>query len=136
MIHDQAKVSLFDGKLLRAIDVDAGKLLLSFSPRMKPTQALVENRRIEERTDTKSLLLSNGQKFTGSPDQKVAAHRQKTVRFVPLVDIEIGDRLRGELTGMPTILDVIGLAFDPRPIRMVHLDTHDRNFVAEGVLCR
>lgn len=137
MILDTAKVSLVDGSQKQAIEVFPGGEILCFMAR-KMARAKVLGRKIENRSDVICLILTNGQKLTGSRDQKVAVYRNSNVMFRPLADVEIGDHLRGEKDGMPVVVSVIGLSFDGnRPKRLVefHLD-HDKNFVAEGVLCR
>ena len=138
MIVDDAKVSLFDGTYLPAVEVYPGKHVLSFGPTRKVIRGRVLDRKIENQTDVISLILSNGQKLTASRDQVVAVYREKHIRFTPLSEVSIGDRLRGERAGVLTIVAVVGLAYDLRKeVRLVGLQLDKgKNFVAQGVLCR
>ena len=137
MIADTAKVSLFDGTHVNAMEIYPGHDVLSFGHKAL-TRARVVNKRVQNQTDVIGLLLNNGQKLVGSRDQKVAVHRKQNIVFLPMEKIDIGERLRGEKAGMPVILNVIGLVFYPRTaVRVVGLELdHGKNFVAESVLCR
>ena len=127
---------MFDGTYLPAMEVYPGKQVLSFGYK-RITRAQVRDRKIENQQDVICILLSNGQKLTGSRDQMVAVYRSKSVRFTPMADVAIGDRLRGERAGVPIVVGVIGLAFEPRrEVRLVGLDIDNKTFVAESVLCR
>ena len=137
-VADCTSVSLADGTFLPAMEVYPGKEVLSFLPTKKPGHARVLDRTVESHSDAISLLLSNGQKLTGSRDQMIACHRGRNVIFRPLADVELGDRLRGERAGVPVVVTVIGLSIDlNREVRLVGLQIdHDRNYVAAGVSCR
>jgi hypothetical protein len=137
VIVDSAKISLFDGTHLPAMEVYPGKSVLSFGHKHL-IRAKVLERKVESREDVVGLILSNGQKLTGSRDQKVAVYRDVKLKFTEMADVEIGNRLRGENAGVTTIVTVIGLTFDFRKeVRLVGFEfDHGRNFVAEGVLCR
>ena len=137
MIVDTAKVSLSDGTQTQAIGVFPGRELLSYESR-KMTRVRVKDRKVQMQSDVIGLLLSNGQRLCGSRDQLVGVCLEKSVKFRPLADVNIGDHLRGERAGMPVTLDVIGLLFYPKTVvRVVEFTLgHNKNFVAEGVLCR
>ena len=110
---------------------------MSLGLKQRWVNARVLDRKIESHEYVVCLLLGNGQKLTGSRDQMVAVCREKSVRFTPLSDVAIGDKLRGELAGMPVVVNVIGLGFDSKPVRLVGFELdHGKNFVADGVLCR
>jgi hypothetical protein len=137
VIADNAVVSLLDGTQLAAMEVYPGRDLLSFQSR-HTTHARVLDRKVETRQDAICLVLSNSLHLCGSPDQKVAVVKEKTVQFRMLSQVGIGDRLRGERAGMPVTLTVIGLLFYPRKnVRLVGFTLdHEKTFIAEGVLCR
>lgn len=137
MIVDSAKISMSDGTQTQAIGVFPGRELLSYEQR-KMTRVRVKDRKVEMKNDVIGLLLSNGQRLCGSRDQLVGVCLEKIVKFRPLADVNIGDHLRGERAGMPTTVDVIGLLFFPRTdVRVVEFKLdHNKNFVANGILCR
>jgi hypothetical protein len=137
VIADTAKVSLYDGTHLPAMEVYPGHQILSFATHRKTIRARVLDRKVENGQNVVCLLLGNGGKLTGTRDQMVAVYSDKQIRFKPLADVEIGNRLRGEVAGVQVVVNVIGLAFDTRPVRLVgfRLDGQ-KPFVAEGVLCR
>jgi hypothetical protein len=137
MIQDTSRITLLDGTYAPAMEVYPGKSVLSLDYKGKSKSRVLE-RKVESREDVVCILLSNGQRLTGSRDQKVALYRDTHIRFSPLADVEIGDRLRGERAGIPVIVTVIGLLFDlNREFRLVGFEfDQGRNFVAEGVLCR
>jgi hypothetical protein len=120
-----------------AIEVFPGREVLSFRDNHM-ARAQVLNRKVEMSREVIGLLLSNGQRLAGSRDQKVAVYRDKRAQFTELSNVEIGDRLRGEKAGMQVVVNVTGLMFYPRQeVRLVGFQIdHDKNFVAEGVLCR
>jgi len=137
MISDLARISLGDGARMAAIDVFPGREVLSPIRDARVTKARVLSRNVSSRHDAIGLLMDTGSTLFGSPDQKVAVCVNKTIRFRPLGDITIGDVLRGEVAGMPITIKVSGIVANPKETRLVgfRLD-HDKNFVAEGVLCR
>lgn len=137
MILDSAKVSLLDGSQKQSIEVLPGHSVLSFV-NGKATRAQVLNRAIETKTDIIGLVLTNGQKLCGSPDQKVAVYRRKTLRYLALKEIFIGDHLLGERAGMRVVVGVTGLVFYPRnQARLISFELdRGKPFIAEGVLCR
>ena len=137
MIQDTARVSLHDGTQQAAIEVFPGRELLSFG-QGRMTRARVLDRKVENKADVVGLVLSSGQKLTGSRGQMVAVCLSKKIKFRSMNDVKIGDRLRGERAGMPVIVNVVGLLFYPRKeVRLVGFELdHGKNFVAEGILCR
>lgn len=137
MILDSSQISLTDGSRETAIDLSAGHELISFV-NARPTRARVVEKNVTPSSDVMALVLSNGQKLVGSRDQKVAVMREQNVVYKRIENVLIGDRLRGEAGGRHVTVKVVGLMFYPREQkRLVHLRLdHDKEFVAEGVLCR
>ena len=139
MIADRSKISMSDGAHLPAMEVYPGREgLLSFGLKQRWVNARVVDRKVESKPDVIGLILSNGRTLCGSPDQKVAVYCKKSIRFRELADITLGDRLSGEVAGMPTTVIVTGLLFYPKKeVRLVGFELdHGKSFVAEGVLCR
>ena len=136
MIQDTAMVTMYDGEEKRACDVEQGEVL-SFNG-IKPSRAVVTERRMENRRDVVGLILSTGKRFCGSQDQRVAVLRASNIVFRPLSDVENGDVLRGEEGGMAINIRVLGMLFFPhKEARLVSFDIEKgKPFVAEGVLCR
>jgi hypothetical protein len=137
MILDSAKVSLSDGTQAEAISIFPGRDLLAFHQE-KPCRSTVVEKTVQSSSDVIGLVLSNGEKLCGSPDQEVAVYKNHRVKFTPLPKIRIGDTLRGERAGRATVVKVTGLLFFPkREVRLVALDLDKaKNFVAGGILCR
>ena len=132
MILDTAKVVFADGTEHIAVDVLPGKDLAS--PTARITRVL--DRKIEERSEVITLMLSTGTAFTGTRDQRVFHKGKRANHRCPLEDIEIGDFILGNVNGMPTSIRVIGIVFTScRPRRVVFIQTM-RPFIAEGVVCR
>ena len=136
MIQDTSNVTMYDGETRRACDVENGAVL-SFSG-IKPTKAVVTERRMENRQDVVGLILSTGRRFCGSQDQRVAVLRPHNIVFRPLSDVESGDVLRGEEGGLAINIRVFGLLIYPhKEARLVEFQIENgKPFVAEGVLCR
>lgn len=138
MIIESANVTMLDGSMTRAMEVYVGKDVFSFVHARKPARATVRGKKVEPSTEIIGLMLSNGQHFFGSRNQRVAVVHNKSVRFRPLCDIMLGDKLRGERAGMPVNVEVSGLVFnDHKEMRLVEFELdHDKPFVAQGILCR
>lgn len=136
MILDSSLVTLRDGTYRQAIDLSPGRELLSLRDTRAATTA-VSSRTVENRKDAIRLILSSGDTFCGSPDQRVGLFRNRNLVFVPLARVEIGSRLRGERAGIALTVEVIGKATSDSECRLVRLETRgEKPFVAEGVLCR
>jgi hypothetical protein len=139
MIADIASVSMSDGAHLPAMEVYPGRDgLLSFGQKQRWVNARVVDRKVGSQLDVIGVMLSNGHTLCGSRDQRVAFQGKKFVQFRQLADIAIGDRLKGEVAGMPTTVIVTGLLFSPKKeVRLVGFELdHGKNFVADGVICR
>lgn len=137
MILDTSQISLTDGSRETAIDLYPGHELISFV-NSRPARARVVEKNVTPSSDVMALVLSNGQKLVGSRDQKVAVQRAEKVIYKNISNVMIGEILRGEMGGRYVTVKVTGLVFYPREQkRLVALKLdHEKDFVAEGVLCR
>jgi hypothetical protein len=130
---------MMDGTHKQAIELMPGKEgLMAFGQAGRPTKARVIDQKVETHTNVVELILANGQSLLGTQDQLVALRLKKLTCYRPMGDILIGDSLKGERAGMPVTVNVIGIVKYPeRDVRLVGLTLdHEKNFVAESVLCR
>ena len=130
MILDSSFVTLPDGSQKPAIDVSVGAVITSY-----PTKkAIVTKKEIHEYRDTISMHLSTGKDLTVTRKQQVCV-AAKVRRFKMAADLEVGSRLLGVEGTTPTTVYIFGMTYDDEPKRMVDLYS-DRDYVAQGVLCR
>ncbi len=133
MIADNSSISLSDWRERAAIEVYPGAELAS--PMSKPTR--VADRTVTTSRNAICLLLSNGKTLSGSGDQKI--RRWGTYGgFIRMKDIEMGQKLMGNVEGVQTVVHVTGIMWlDEEDVRLVELDTHEgRPYIAGGVVCR
>ncbi len=135
MILDDSLITLRDGEHQKAMEVYPGKEVLSFKCG-KSGRATVHAKVVGMQNSTVRLLFASGGSLTGSWDQPVAKVHAKNVRYIPMNEVGIGDKLLGERAGMPVTLDVIGRTLPGGEARLVGFDTGGFSFVAEGVLVR
>ncbi len=137
MILDSARVTLMDGSLRQAIDLNPGAEVLTVR-NQRPKPAPLVDRRIENHNDIICLILSNGDRLIGSRDLRIGVFHNRRMSFRQMADVEIGSDLRGQVAGTMTTVRVIGvLRFAKREMRLVGFQfADDETFVVEGVLCR
>ncbi len=131
MIADLALITLLDGSTRAAIEVTAGKRLVSAGKR---SWTMVKDRQIRNSNSVLGLVLSNGRVLIGSWDQKVWCMAKIRI-YRQMTDIEIGDRLIGCENRVLTLVTVVGIScLTDIQRRLVKLETRFP-FVAEGVVC-
>lgn len=105
MIADVALVTLLDGTRQAAIEVTAGRRLVSPGG---GRWTMVKDRQIRHSNSVIGLVLSNGRVLIGTWDQKVWC--QGKIRYYrQMTDVEIGDKLIGLENRVPTVVSVVGI---------------------------
>ena len=133
MIRDISRIMLTDGSTKAAIDVFPGARIASDKKRKGVP---VEDRVIEEKNETVSLMFSNGDSIEGSRDQKVYVWSPKVRYCKTMEQIELGERVVGWVSGLMTVLHVAGIRYHTdAPHRLVGFRT-GQPYVADGVVVR
>jgi len=137
VIADFAKVSLIDGSLKAAIDLNAGGNVMVLRQN-RPMNVPIQEKTIENHMDVVCLILANGQKLIGSRDQKISVQMGKRTWFRQMAEVEVGDFLNGKIHGMPVVIRVVGVMYNAKQmVRLVGFRFQEKDvYLVENILCR